>query len=374
MGVGKIGLKREGKPDLLVILLPDVCNASFLFTNNHFKAGSVIYSQKVFEKKSAVRAFVINSGNANCGVGKEGIIHAELMAKRTAKNLDIEEDQVLVFSTGVIGKPLPIDNVLKAIDDACSVLEPLDIKRASEVVSTTDSFPKYAFVKTGLLEVYGFAKGAGMIHPNMATMLAFIFTNADLDSFTLKELHREITEKTFNSISVDGCTSTNDSFGVISLGVIKEDLEKVRQAIHQVSLDLAKKIVEDGEGATRIIKVVVKNASLELKAKTVAEKIALSNLVKTAVFGRDPNWGRILASAGSTAFPIDQFKLKLYIGNHLVYDGKPHLKAVQSAKKYMEENKEIEVVLDLMEGKESWTYYTSDLSYDYVKINAEYTT
>lgn len=374
MGVGKAGLKREGKPDLLVILLPDVCNASFLFTNNHFKAGSVIYSQKVLEKKSAVRVLVINSGNANCGVGKEGIIHAELMAKRVAKNLDIEEDQVLVFSTGVIGKPLPIDNVLKAIDDACSVLEPLDIKRASEVISTTDSFPKYAFVKTGLLEVYGFAKGAGMIHPNMATMLAFIFTNADLDSFTLKELHREITEKTFNSISVDGCTSTNDSFGVISLGVIKEDLEKVRQTLHQVSLDLAKKIVEDGEGATRIIKVVVKNASLELKARTIAEKIALSNLVKTAVFGRDPNWGRILASAGSTAFPIDQFKLKLYIGNHLVYDGKPHLKAVQSAKRYMEENKEIEIVLDLMEGKESWTYYTSDLSYEYIKINAEYTT
>jgi glutamate N-acetyltransferase/amino-acid N-acetyltransferase len=269
MGVGKIGLKREGKPDLLVILLPDVCNASFLFTNNHFKAGSVIYSQKVFEKNSGVRALVVNSGNANCGVGKEGIIHAELMAKRTAKNLDIEEDQVLVFSTGVIGKPLPIDNVLKAIDDACGVLEPLDIKRASEVISTTDSFPKYTFVKTGPLEVYGFAKGAGMIHPNMATMLAFVFTNADLDSFTLKELHREITEKTFNSISVDGCTSTNDSFGVISLGVIKEDLEKVRQTLHQASLDLAKKIVEDGEGATRIIKVVVKNASLELKAKTI---------------------------------------------------------------------------------------------------------
>ncbi|MGB9873637.1 MAG: bifunctional glutamate N-acetyltransferase/amino-acid acetyltransferase ArgJ, partial [Hydrogenobacter sp.] len=310
MGVGKAGLKREGKPDLLVVLLPQACNASFLFTNNHFKAGSVIYSQKVLEKSRVVRAIVINSGNANCGVGKEGIIHAELMAKRTAENLDIEEDQVLVFSTGVIGKPLPIDNVLKAIDDACNVLEPLDIKRASEVISTTDSFPKYAFVKAGLLEVYGFAKGAGMIHPNMATMLAFIFTNADLDSFTLKELHREITERTFNSISVDGCTSTNDSFGIISLGVVKEDLEKVRQTLHQVSLDLAKKIVEDGEGATRIIKVVVKNASLELKARTIAEKIALSNLVKTAVFGRDPNWGRILASVGSTAFPIDQFNLK----------------------------------------------------------------
>ncbi|QWK19797.1 MAG: bifunctional glutamate N-acetyltransferase/amino-acid acetyltransferase ArgJ [Hydrogenobacter thermophilus] len=372
MGVGKAGLKSEGKPDVLVVLLPQICNASFLFTSNHFKAGSVIYSQQVFEKSRTVRAFVVNSGNANCGVGKEGIMHAQQMAKRVAQHLDIEEGQVLVFSTGIIGKPLPIDNLLKAIDDACSLLEPLDLKRASEVISTTDRFPKYDFVKMGPLEVYGFAKGAGMIHPNMSTMLAFLFTNAQIDSYTLSYLHRQVAERTFNSISVDGCTSTNDSFGIISLGVIKEDLEKVRNAIYEVSLSLAKKIVEDGEGATKVIKVVVKNASLELKAKTIAEKIATSNLVKTAIFGRDPNWGRILASAGSTAFPIDQFKLKLYIGNHLVYDGKAHPRANEKAKAYLEENREVEIVLDLMEGKESWTYYTCDLSYEYVRINAEY--
>ncbi|MFN3976409.1 MAG: bifunctional glutamate N-acetyltransferase/amino-acid acetyltransferase ArgJ [Aquificaceae bacterium] len=372
MGVGRAGLKSGERPDILIILLPKTCNASFLFTKNHFKSASLLYSQKVF--KGTVRAMVINSGNANCGVGREGLLHAELMAKRVAQRLDIEEEQVLVFSTGIIGKPLPIDKVLSAIDSACDILEPLDLKRASEVISTTDSFPKYDFVKKDKLEVFGFAKGAGMIHPNMGTMLAFVFTNADLREDIIGRLHRDINDRTFNSISVDGCMSTNDSFGLISLGLVKEDLQEVSNAIEEVSLSLARKIVEDGEGATRIIKVVVKNASIQLKARLIAQAIATSNLVKTAVFGKDPNWGRIVAAAGSTPFPIDQFKLKVYIGSHLVYDGKVHPRALENAKKYMEESQEIEISLDLMEGKESWTYYSSDLTYDYIRINAEYTT
>lgn len=372
MGVGKAGLKSGAKPDILVVLLPQTCVASFLFTKNHFKSASVLYSQKVFKGK--VRAMVINSGNANCGVGREGLLHAELMAKRVAERLEVDEEEVLVFSTGVIGKPMPIEKVLTAIDSACSLLEPLDLKRASQVISTTDSFPKYDFIKRDKLEVFGFAKGAGMIHPNMGTMLAFVFTNADLRGDVIEKLHRDINERTFNSISVDGCTSTNDSFGLISLGLIKEDLQKISNAVEEVSLSLAKKIVEDGEGATRLIKVVVKNASIQLKAKAIAQAVATSNLVKTAVFGKDPNWGRIVASAGSTPFPIDQFKLKVYIGNHLVYDGKVHPKAVEGAKRYMESSQEIEIVIDLMEGKETWTYYASDLTYDYVRINAEYTT
>ena len=374
MGIGKAGLKASGNPDILVVLLPQSCNASFLFTTNHFKSASVLYSERVLRERDTIRAMVINSGNANCGVGEEGIIHAEMMAREAAEHLDIDHREVLVFSTGIIGKPLPIENVLKGIESACKILEPLDLKRASQTISTTDRFPKYDFVKKGRIEVFGFAKGAGMIHPNMATMLSFVFTNADLDSYTLRELHREINERTFNSISVDACTSTNDSFGLISLGVVKEDLQDVKQAIEEVSLNLAKKIVEDGEGATRIIKVSVKNASISMKAKTIAEKVATSNLVKTAIFGRDPNWGRIAAAAGSTAFPIDQFKMRIYIGNHLVYDGKPHPKALEKAKGYLEENKEIEITIDLREGKESWTYYSSDLTCDYVKINAEYTT
>ncbi|MFN3598258.1 MAG: bifunctional glutamate N-acetyltransferase/amino-acid acetyltransferase ArgJ [Aquificaceae bacterium] len=372
MGVGRAGLKSGEKPDILVILLPQSCKASFLFTKNHFKSASVLYSQKVF--KGTVRAMVINSGNANCGVGRESLLHAELMAKRVAERLDVEEEEVLVFSTGIIGKPLPIDKVLTAIDRACDILEPLDLKRASEVISTTDSFPKYDFVKRDKLEAFGFAKGAGMIHPNMGTMLAFVFTNGDIKEGVIEKLHRDINERTFNSVSVDGCMSTNDSFGLISLGLIKEDLQKISDAVEEVSLSLARKIIQDGEGATRTIKVVVKNASIQLKARLIAQAIAVSNLVKTAVFGRDPNWGRIVAAAGSTPFPIDQFKLKVYIGNHLLYDGKVHPKALENAKKYMEESQEIEINLDLMEGRESWIYYSSDLTYDYIKINAEYTT
>ncbi len=372
MGVGRAGLKSGGKPDILVVLLPQTCKASFLFTKNHFKSTSVLYSQKVF--KGRVRAMVINSGNANCGVGREGLLHAELMAKRVAEKLDLPEDEVLVFSTGVIGKPMPIEDVLNAIDSACEILEPLDLKRASEVISTTDSFPKYDFVKKGRLEAFGFAKGAGMIHPNMGTMLAFVFTNADLSEEVIERLHIDVNERTFNSISVDGCMSTNDSFGLISLGLLKEDLQRVSEAIEDVSLSLAKRIVQDGEGATRLIKVHVKNASIQLKARLIAQAIATSNLVKTAIFGKDPNWGRIVAAAGSTAFPIDQFKLKVFIGSHLVYDGKVHPKALEGAKRYMEQSQEVEIVLDLMEGKESWTYYSSDLTYDYIRINSEYTT
>ncbi|MCS7307827.1 MAG: bifunctional glutamate N-acetyltransferase/amino-acid acetyltransferase ArgJ [Aquificaceae bacterium] len=372
MGVGKARLKSSGKADVLVVLLPHTCVASFLFTKNHFKSASVLYSQSVF--KGRLRAMVINSGNANCGVGKEGIAHAELMAKRVAEKLSLEEDEVLVFSTGIIGKPLPIDHVLSAIDSACELLEPLDLKRASEVISTTDSFPKYDFLKKERLEVFGFAKGAGMIHPNMGTMLAFVFTNAVLTEGNMEKLHRDVNERTFNSISVDGCMSTNDSFGLISLGLVKEDLQKVSDAVEEVSLNLAKKIVQDGEGATRVIKVTVKNASLQLKAKLIATAVATSNLVKTAVFGRDPNWGRIVASVGSTPFPIDQFKMKVYMGNHLLYDGKVHHRAVEHARKYLEESGEVEIIIDLMEGKESWTYYTSDLTYEYIKVNAEYTT
>ncbi|MCS6957179.1 MAG: bifunctional glutamate N-acetyltransferase/amino-acid acetyltransferase ArgJ [Aquificaceae bacterium] len=373
MGVGRAGLKSGGKPDILVVLLPKTCNASFVFTGNHFKSASVLYSQSIFKGK--VRALVINSGNANCGVGKDGLLHAELMAKKVVERLELEEDEVLVFSTGVIGKPMPIGDVLSAIDSACEVLEPLDLKRASEVISTTDRFPKYDFVKKDKLEVFGFAKGAGMIHPNMGTMLAFLFTNADLSVDVLEMLHREVTESTFNSISVDACTSTNDSFGLISLGVYKEeDVQKVRQAVEEVSLNLAKKIVQDGEGATRVIKVTVKHASIKLKARLIAQSIATSNLVKTAIFGKDPNWGRIVAAAGSTPFPIDQFKLKVYVGNHLLYDGKVHPRAVEEARKYLQESTEVDIVVDLMEGKESWTYYSSDLTYDYIRINSEYTT
>ncbi len=374
MGVSRAGLKESGSPDILVVLLPYPCVASFLFTDNYFKAGSVIYSEQIAKRSEKVSAFVVNSGNANCGTGREGIEHARMMAERVAQNLDLKIDEVLVFSTGIIGRPLPIDNVLNAIDDACSILEPLDLERASQAISTTDSFPKFDFVKEGNLETFGFAKGAGMIAPSMATMLSFVFTTADLDFEELRTLHREVNEKTFNSITVDGCESTNDSFGLIALSETKASIEEVRKQVFEVSESLAKKIVEDGEGATKVIKVTVKGATLEMKAREIAKTIANSILVKTAVYGRDPNWGRIAAAAGSTEFPIDPFNMRIYIGKHLLYDGKPHPKAEKNAKKYLEEEKEVEIIVDLREGKNSWTYYSSDIGYEYIRINAEYHT
>ncbi len=374
MGIARAGLKESGNPDLLVVLLPYPCVSSFLFTDNYFKAGSVIYSESVARRRERIRAFVVNSGNANCGTGREGIEHARQMALRVARNLDLSPEEVLVFSTGIIGRPLPLDDVLRAIDSACSSLEPLDLERASNAIATTDRFPKFDFSKRGDLETFGFAKGAGMIAPSMATMLAFVFTSADLEFSELTAIHRRVAERTFNSITVDGCESTNDSFGLIALRERRAPLKEVESEILRVSESLAKRIVEDGEGATRVIKVTVKRATLKMKAREIAKAVANSVLVKTAVYGRDPNWGRIAGAVGSTEFPVDPFSLKIYIGGHLLYDGRPHPRAEKLAKRYLEEEKEIEIVIDLNEGRNSWTYYSSDLGYEYVRINAEYHT
>ncbi|HIQ48174.1 MAG TPA: bifunctional glutamate N-acetyltransferase/amino-acid acetyltransferase ArgJ [Aquifex aeolicus] len=374
MGIGKAGLKESGRPDILVVVLPYPCIASFVFTDNYFKAGSVIYSENVARSREKIRAFVVNSGVANCGTGKEGIKHANMMAEKVSELLDIPKDEILVFSTGVIGRYLPIDRVLKGIEEACNSLKPLDLKEASEVISTTDRFPKYDFTKSGDVETFGFAKGAGMIHPSMATMLSFVFTNADLDYTTLRSLHERITDRTFNSITVDGCESTNDAFGIISLGKVKANPDIIEYELMKVSETLAKQIVADGEGATKIIKVNVRSAITEIKAKTIARAIATSILVKTAVFGRDPNWGRIAAAAGSTEFPIDPFKMEIYVGGYLLYDGKPRDENLEKAKKHLIEEREINITVELREGDYEWTYYSSDIGYDYVKLNAEYTT
>jgi len=372
MGIAKAGLKPSGKEDLLVVYFEKPVLISAVYTKNYFKAAPVIYSQKLTDRRKEFRAFVVNSGNANCGTGEEGLRHAEMMAERVAENLDLKKEEVLVFSTGIIGVPLPIERVLKAIDTACGKLEPLDLKRASEAISTTDRFPKYA------KETYafGFGKGAGMIHPNMATMLAYVFTPAKLDYATLRKIHREVNEKTFNSITVDGCTSTNDSFLLIALNEEEIPAQRAKEDIYKVSNTIAKLIVADGEGATKVGIVRVKNALHREKAKAIAEKIATSLLVKTALFGCDPNWGRIAAAAGSVPdYPIDQNSLSISIGGYTLFErGKPTAQDLKEVAEYMRNHKEVLIEVDLGEGKADWTYYTSDLTYDYVRLNAEYTT
>jgi len=372
MGIATAGIKPSGKPDLLVVYFEKPVTVSAVYTKNHFKAAPVIYSKGLTEKKQTFRAFVVNSGNANCGTGERGLRDAKAMAQRVAENLGISPDDVLVFSTGIIGVPLPMDKVLKGIDEACKNLEPLNLKAAADAISTTDRFPKYSMAETA----FGFGKGAGMIHPNMATMLAYVFTPAKLDYETLRKIHLEINEKTFNSITVDGCTSTNDSFLLISLGEEELPIQKVERDIFTVAEDIAKQIVADGEGATKIGVVEVINAESKEKARAIAERIATSLLVKTMLFGCDPNWGRILAAAGSAfEYPIDTQKVKIYIGDYLLFEnGHPTGIDLKPVELFMRRNKEIPIKVDLSEGKHSWRYYTSDLTYDYVKLNAEYTT
>ncbi|RTZ59556.1 MAG: bifunctional ornithine acetyltransferase/N-acetylglutamate synthase, partial [Gammaproteobacteria bacterium] len=306
MGTARAGIKHSGKKDLLVVYFEKPVLVSAVYTKNHFKASSVIYSKGLTDKRNLFRAFVVNSGNANCGTGKEGLKHAQMMAQRVAQNLGIKPEEVLVFSTGLIGALLPIGNVLEGIDKACSELKPLNLREASEVISTTDRFPKYAQRDYA----FGFGKGAGMIHPNMGTMLAYIFTPAKLTFDTLREIHLRVTEKTFNSITVDGCTSTNDSFLLISLGEEEIPVEKIEKDTFEVAKKISKLIVADGEGATKIGIIEVVNAKSEEKAKALAERVATSQLVKTALFGCDPNWGRIAQAVGSLPqYPIDPDRL-----------------------------------------------------------------
>ncbi len=373
MGIGTAGLKPSGNPDVLLLYFPTEFPAHFIFTKNRIKSGSVEYSQKALEESGGyVRAILINSGNANCMAG-DTVGTAEEIASYISKMFDIRREYVLIFSTGIIGEPLPVERVTKAVDDACKILEPLDLKRASEVISTTDSFPKYDFVKYDRLEVFGFAKGAGMIHPNMATMLAFIFTNADMDPGYIKELTKRVGDVTFNSITVDGCMSTNDSFGIISSGDIRADNKRLEDAVTEVAERLAKKIVEDGEGATKVIKVVVKGAKDDLMAKDMAERVAVSQLVKTAVHGCDPNWGRIISALGTSPYEFDPKRVEIRIGDIILYKGEPVYNR-KDARGYMMANKEILIEVNLNMGNAMWIYYSSDLTCDYVRLNSEYTT
>ncbi|WP_029522016.1 bifunctional glutamate N-acetyltransferase/amino-acid acetyltransferase ArgJ [Persephonella sp. KM09-Lau-8] len=382
MGVAKAGIKPSGDYDILVLKFkPSVY--SLVLTQNSLAAAPVIYDKNLRVKTDKISAIVVNSGNANAATGEQGLKNAIRMAQLTSQLLDIPDDQTFVFSTGVIGVQLPMAKVEKGIKQACENLTDLDLELAARAISTTDSFQKYYTLSDQIdgkmFQIVGIAKGAGMIHPSMATMLAYIFTDVKIEKFLLDELMKEITEKSFNSIDVDGCESTNDSFLVVATGeseleITEENKKIFKEKLLKVATELAKMIVRDGEGATKLIQINVHQAISEEEAKKIGEAIALSNLFKTAMFGNDPNWGRILSAVGQLHLDIDFSKVKLYIGNFLIYDGKPTEYDRQKAEEYLKNNSEITIELYLDRGDKNWTYYTCDLTYKYVEINAEYTT
>ncbi|WP_456463412.1 bifunctional glutamate N-acetyltransferase/amino-acid acetyltransferase ArgJ [Persephonella sp.] len=382
MGIAKAEIKPSGDYDILVLKFrPSVY--SLVLTQNSLAAAPVVYDRMVSKMTDRISAVVVNSGNANAATGKEGFQNAQKMAEIVEKCLNLGNNQAFVFSTGVIGVQLPMEKVEKGIKDACQNLTDLDLEKAAKAISTTDSFPKYYSYEGSIdgktFRILGIAKGAGMIHPNMATMLSYIFTDVKIEKSLLDKITKVVTDRSFNSIDVDGCESTNDSFLVVATGETdlkineKNKTEFAKSLLH-VAVELAKMIVKDGEGATKLIQINVHNGSTKEEAKKVGESIALSNLFKTAMFGNDPNWGRILSAVGQLHLDIDFSRVKLYIGDFLIYSGQPVDYDREKAVQYLKNNKEITIDLFLERGDSDWTYYTCDLTYRYVEINAEYTT
>jgi len=374
------GVKKPGRKDLLVMRLAPGSTVAGVFTQNRFCAAPVILARK--NLKNEVKALVVNTGNANAGTGDDGLKRAASVCEALASHIGCEPDEVLPFSTGVIMEPLPAERITAALPKA--LLDKANWLSAAEAIMTTDTVPK-AFSKKvrlsgGEVRVSGIAKGAGMIRPDMATMLGFIATDATVPRKKLQALLERVAERSFNCITVDGDTSTNDSLILAATGrgpavASKRDALKLEAAVTDVARSLAQAIVRDGEGATKFVTVRVERGRSESECRKVAYAIAHSPLVKTAFFASDPNLGRILAAIGYAGVDLDSARVDLHIdGVSVVRQGERNPGYVESQAVEAMKKPEFTVRAVLNRGKASSTVWTCDLSFDYVKINAEYRT
>lgn len=390
LGIAEAGIKIPDRKDLLIIRLEKEVKVSGVFTKNRFCAAPVIVAKEHLFKSSPefpIRALIINTGSANAGTGEEGIKHARSICIELAGLLNCNEKQILPFSTGVIMESLPLEKIISSLPAAVANLNPNNWSVAAQAIMTTDIVPKVESKQILLsgttVTVTGIAKGSGMIHPNMATMLSYIATDVALSQPLLKELIGYAADNSFNRITVDGDTSTNDAFILIATGrannpeiVDKESSEfkGLREAVTEVALLLAKAIVRDGEGATKFITVKVEGGRVRDECEKVAFSIAHSPLVKTAFFASDPNLGRILAAVGYAGIDdLDVSSLLIYLDDVLVVEngGRASSYSEQEGKRVMQQP-EVTVRIVLNRGKALATVWTCDFSYDYVKINSEY--
>ncbi len=381
------GLKDSGKKDLALIYTEKPADISAVFTTNQVQAAPVKLSKERISNGGPVKAIIINSGNANACTGKEGLVNARRMAVVTARSLDIEPGEVMIASTGIIGKRLPIEKIENALPEAVAELSSED-NHAAEAILTTDTCCKEKALKFRLplrdreVRIGGMAKGSGMIHPRMATMLAFITTDLAISSKLLKKALAEAVDVSFNKISVDGDQSTNDTVFLLANGKAggrkitecDRDFTVFVKALKKISQSLAKKIVADGEGATKFITINVKGAQSEEGAEEVARKIANSSLVKTACFGSDPNWGRILAAAGASNVEIKEDTIQVAINGQILFDKGLPVSRSSSKLEGLMDGENIEIDINLNNGDKSTVFWTTDISYKYVEINAEYHT
>ena len=388
LSTAESGLKYNNRKDLALIALDEGAVVAGVFTKNQFIAAPVVIAKSNLNIGPHKRAFIINTGSANAGTGKKGLEDAKEICNVLASSLKIDSNEILPFSTGVIMAYLPTDKIKESIPLLVDNLNADNWLDAAEAIMTTDTIPKAAST-SGVIDdskilVTGISKGSGMINPNMATMLAFIGTNANINAEMLQELIKEVTEKTFNKISVDGETSTNDSFIIVATNKAdhkqitskNKHYEILKDLLMDNAMELSQAIIRDGEGATKFIEIVVEQGENEKECDEIAKVIANSALVKTAFFASDPNLGRILAALGNAQIEgLDPSLINIFL-NDLLFAKNGSIAADYTELKGSEEMNKNEICLKIQMGRglATSTMWTTDLSYDYVKINSEYRT
>lgn len=378
------GIKKQ-KKDLSLIYSKKSCTAAGTFTLNKVKAAPLLISQEVIKSKTNVNAILINSGNANACTGDKGYEDALIMQKYCAEKLGINQNEVLISSTGVIGQMMPMEKLLSGIDKIIPLLSTQGGFDAAEAIMTTDkkikSFAVEVELSKGKIIIGSICKGSGMIMPNMATMLAFITTDVKIESEFLQELLSLSVKNSFNKISVDGETSTNDMVVMLANGESNLSIEKnspdsiiFQEALTALCIVMAKSIVSDGEGATKLVEIIVTGANSDEDANLVGKAIANSPLVKTAINGEDANWGRIMSAAGNSGAEIDPNKISISFNELPVVLPNYNIVLDEKIASKILSQKEFQIKINLNGGKHSSTWWTCDFSQEYIKINANYRT
>jgi glutamate N-acetyltransferase/amino-acid N-acetyltransferase len=376
------GLKKKGQKDLGLLYSQVSATVAGLFTQNQVKAAPVLLDMELI-KSGLCQAVIVNSGNANCCTGEQGMRDAKTMTQLASTELGISRDLVFVASTGVIGAPLPIEKVKTAVPGLVDSLKPEGIHDLARSIMTTDTVPKTASAQ-GVVEgktftVTGVAKGAGMIRPDMATMLCFVCTDVGASPDVLKEALVKAADRSFNRITIDGDTSTNDTVLVMANGLSGAVIQSVthknifQKVLDEILLDLAKQLVKDGEGVTKLVEIKVRGAVSDSDARNVADTVAHSPLVKTAFFGEDANWGRIVGAVGRANAKVDPNNIDVYFDDvQMVKGGIGRGNVAESEATKVLCKPEFIVTIDLNMGRGSDWMYTCDFSVDYVRINADY--